>query len=34
MSDIIMMVLVLGAMVLAFTVDIAAAIGWLRRRWR
>jgi hypothetical protein len=27
-------VVVLGAIALALAVDLAAAIGWLRRRWR
>jgi hypothetical protein len=26
--------LVLGAVVLALAVDLAALLGWLRRRWR
>jgi hypothetical protein len=32
MTDAALMVLVLGALVLALAVDIAAVIGWLRRR--
>jgi hypothetical protein len=34
MTDILLMVLVLGAVVLALGVDVSAAIAWLRRRWR
>jgi hypothetical protein len=33
MTDSLLLVLVLAAMVLAVGVDVAAAIGWLRRRW-
>jgi hypothetical protein len=29
-----LLVLVLGAATLAIAVDVAAAIGWVRRRWR
>jgi hypothetical protein len=32
--DALLLVLVTGAIALAFVVDVAAAIGWLRRRWR
>jgi hypothetical protein len=31
---IVLMVLVLGACVLAIAVDICAVVGWIRRRWR
>jgi hypothetical protein len=29
-----LLVIVLGAIVLALVVDVGAAIGWVRRRWR
>jgi hypothetical protein len=34
MTDLLLMVLVVGAVVLALGVDLAAAVAWLRRRWR
>jgi len=33
MTDAVLMVLVVGAVVLALAVDVAAAIGWLKRRF-
>jgi hypothetical protein len=33
MTDALLLVLVLGAVVLAIGVDLAALAGWLRRRW-
>jgi len=33
MTDLLLMVVVLGVMVLALGVDLAALLGWLRRRW-
>jgi multisubunit Na+/H+ antiporter MnhC subunit len=32
MTDALLFVLVLGAIVLALAVDVAAVVGWLRRR--
>jgi hypothetical protein len=34
MTDALLLVLVTGAVLLALSVDLAALIGWLRRRWR
>jgi hypothetical protein len=34
MTDALLMVLVLGVLALALGVDLAAAIGWVTRRWR
>ena len=34
MIDIPLLVIVLGAIVLALVIDVAAVVGWLRRRWR
>jgi hypothetical protein len=34
MMDLLLMLLVLGVLTLALGVDLAAAIGWMRRRWR
>ena len=34
MTDLLLMVIVLGAIVLAIAVDLAALVGWLKRRWR
>jgi hypothetical protein len=34
MTDILLMVIVLGAVILAMVVDVAALVGWLRRRSR
>jgi hypothetical protein len=34
MSDVLLLVLVTGAVVLALGVDVAVVIGWLRRKWR
>ena len=34
MMDALLFVIVLGALVLALAVDVAALLGWLRRRWR
>jgi len=33
-TDMLLMLLVTGVITLALTINIAAAIGWLRRRWR
>jgi hypothetical protein len=33
MMDLLLLVLVTGAVVLAIGVDLAAAVAWLRRRW-
>ena len=30
----VLMVVVIGAVLLAFAVDLGAFVGWLRRRWR
>ena len=34
MTDALLLVLVTGAVLLALGVDLAAVVGWLRRRWR
>ena len=34
MMDALLLVLVVGAVVLALGVDLAGLLGWLRRRWR
>jgi hypothetical protein len=34
MMNLLLMVLVIGAVVLALTVDLAVLVAWLRRRWR
>jgi hypothetical protein len=34
MMDAVLMLFVLGAVVLALGMDLAALVGWLRRRWR
>jgi hypothetical protein len=34
MIDIVLMFLVVGACAISIGVDVAAAIGWVRRRWR
>jgi hypothetical protein len=34
MTDLLLMVIVLGAIVLAIAVDLAALVGWVRGRWR
>jgi hypothetical protein len=34
MTDALLMVLVIGAVLLALGVDVAALVGWARRRWR
>jgi hypothetical protein len=34
MMDALLLLLVVGALVLALGVDLGAAIGWLKRRWR
>jgi hypothetical protein len=34
MTDAALAVIVLAALVLALAVDVAALVGWLRRRWR
>jgi hypothetical protein len=34
MIDAALMVIVIGAVLLALGVDVAALVGWLRRRWR
>ena len=34
MIDAALMLVVIGAVVIALAVDVAALIGWLRRRWR
>ena len=33
MTDLALLVIVIGALVLALAVDVAALVGWLRRRW-
>jgi hypothetical protein len=33
MTDALLLVLVLGVLAIALTVDLAAAIAWLRRQW-
>jgi hypothetical protein len=33
-TDVLLFVLVTGAVLLALGVELAAVIGWLRRRWR
>jgi hypothetical protein len=33
MTDALLLVLVIGAVVLALGIDLAAAIAWLRGRW-
>jgi hypothetical protein len=32
-TDALLFVVVVGAIVLALIVDVAAVVGWLRRRW-
>jgi hypothetical protein len=34
MIDILLAVIVIGSVAIALTVDAAALLGWLRRRWR
>jgi hypothetical protein len=34
MTDALLMLFVTGVLVLALGVDLAAVIGWVRRRWR
>jgi hypothetical protein len=34
MTAMLLLVLVLGVLAIALGVDAAAAIGWMRRRWR
>jgi hypothetical protein len=34
MTDVLLLVLVTGAVLLALGVDLAAVLGWLRGRWR
>ena len=34
MMDALLFVLIVGALVLALGVDLAALVGWLRGRWR
>jgi hypothetical protein len=34
MIDVALAIIVLGAVVLALGVDLAAVVAWLRRRWR
>ena len=34
MTDVLLMVLVVGVLVLALGVDVGAAITWVRGRWR
>jgi hypothetical protein len=34
MTDLLLLVLVIGVLVLALGVDLAALVGWLRGRWR
>jgi hypothetical protein len=32
--DVLLFMIVTGVLVLALGIDLAAAIGWMRRRWR
>ena len=34
MNDALLFVIVLGVLAIALAVDVAALLGWLRRRWR
>jgi len=34
MTDALLLLLVLGVLAIALAVDVAALLGWLRRRWR
>jgi hypothetical protein len=34
MTDAALAVVVIGAVTLALVVDVAAVVGWLRRRWQ
>jgi hypothetical protein len=34
MTDILLAVIVIGAVIIALIVDLAALAAWLRRRWR
>jgi hypothetical protein len=34
MTDVLLMLFVTGAVVLALGVDVAALVAWLRRRWK
>jgi hypothetical protein len=34
MSDVVLMVIILGTVTLALAVDVAALVVWLRRRWQ
>jgi hypothetical protein len=34
MTDVVLMIIVVGAVILALAVDLAAAIAWLRGRWQ
>jgi hypothetical protein len=34
MTDALLSVFVVGAVTLALVVDVAAVVGWLRRRWQ
>jgi hypothetical protein len=34
MSDALLMLIVVGTLLLAAVVDVAAAVNWARRRWR
>jgi len=34
MTDLLLMVLVVGVLALALGVDVGAVVGWIRGRWR
>jgi hypothetical protein len=34
MTDVLLLLIVLGCVALALGVELAALVGWLRRRWR
>ena len=34
MTDLLLMVIVVGVLTLALGVDFAAVVGWLKRRWQ
>ena len=34
MDAVLLLVVVIGAVLLALAVDVAAVLGWLRRRWQ
>jgi hypothetical protein len=33
-TDILLLLVVVGVVVIALAVDVAAVVGWLRRQWR